>query len=229
MDRYGSTTARGGAGTAARGTGASFLTRLAVGLLTATATVALLLVAPPTPAAAHNRLIDSDPPAGATLAEPPQRVELTFAERLNPSYTTVAVTDAAGQPVETSGPDVDGTRCVVTFPQPLPAGTYTVAYRVVSRDGHPVQDSFQFTVAAGPDASPSAPTSPSPSAQPPAAKETDPPATTAVDPVAGDAAEDGSGGVPVLPVVAGVALLAAAGGGLLWWRRRAGPHGEAGA
>src|SRR5690606_40070867 len=92
MDRYGSTTARGGAGTAARGTGASFLTRLAVGLLTATATVALLLVAPPTPAAAHNRLIDSDPPAGATLAEPPQRVELTFAERLNPSYTTVAVT-----------------------------------------------------------------------------------------------------------------------------------------
>ncbi|HLV57755.1 MAG TPA: copper resistance CopC family protein [Natronosporangium sp.] len=233
MNRYRSTTARRGAGTAAHGTGASLLTRLAAGLLAATATGALLLLVPPAaPAAAHNRLVDSDPAAGATLAEPPQRVELVFAERLNPSYTTVAVTDAAGQSVETTGPDVDGTRCVVTFPQPLPAGTYTVAFRVVSRDGHPVQDSFQFTVESGPDASPSAaapsPAQPSPSAPPPAAGETDPPATTPVDPAASDAAEDGSGGTPVLLVVAGVALLVAAAGGLLWWRRRAGPHGEAG-
>src|SRR5690606_24445339 len=52
MNRYGSTPARGGAGTAAHGIGAGLLTRLAVGLLAATATGALLLLVPPAAPAA---------------------------------------------------------------------------------------------------------------------------------------------------------------------------------
>ena len=41
---------------------------------------------------------------------------------------------------------IDGGTVTVSLPSPLPDGTYTVAYRVVSADGHPVQGAYQFTV-----------------------------------------------------------------------------------
>src|SRR5690606_7082088 len=106
---------------------------------------ALVALTPARPAWAHAQLIGSDPADGAVLATPPARVTLEFNESLNPTYTTIVVTDAGAEPVPSSEPEVSGPRGSVTFTQPLADGTYTVAYRVVSRDGHPVQGAFMFT------------------------------------------------------------------------------------
>ncbi|MDO3686744.1 copper resistance CopC family protein [Micromonospora sp. C28ISP2-4] len=127
--------------------------------LLAAALTALLLV-PATPAAAHNSLQEATPSRDARLTTAPTQVTLRFLQRLNPSFTTITVSDAGQRTVPTSAPAVDDATGTVTIDEPLANGTYTVAYRVVSRDGHPVQGSYRFTVADPAAPAPSAPASP---------------------------------------------------------------------
>ncbi|MEU2703901.1 MULTISPECIES: copper resistance CopC family protein [Micromonospora] len=129
--------------------------------LLAAALTALLLV-PATPAAAHNSLQEATPARDARLTAAPTQVTLRFLQGLNPSFTTITVSDAAQRTVPTSAPAVDGATGTVTIDEPLGNGTYTVAYRVVSRDGHPVQGSYRFTVADPAAPAPSAPASAAP-------------------------------------------------------------------
>ncbi|MEU9512353.1 copper resistance protein CopC [Micromonospora sp. NPDC048169] len=132
-------------------------TRSVTALLAATLT-ALLLV-PATPAAAHNSLQEATPARDARLTSAPTQVTLRFMQRLNPAFTTITLSDAGRRAVPTGAPAVDGVTGTVTIDEPLVNGTYTVAYRVVSRDGHPVQGSYRFTVADPAAPEPSAPAS----------------------------------------------------------------------
>lgn len=115
-------------------------------VLTVLAVVAALLI-PGTPALAHNRLVEATPAGDSTVATAPPSVTLVFAERLNPEFTTVAVSDAARRRIPTGAPVVDGVTGTVPISSALGNGRYTVAYRVVSVDGHTVQGSYTFTVA----------------------------------------------------------------------------------
>ena len=115
-------------------------------ILAALAVTAAVLL-PAAPAQAHAQLVGSDPARDATLTGAPAAVTLTFSERLNPDFTTVVISDAAKQRVATSAPAIDGSASTVTFTGTVGNGTYLVAYRVVSVDGHTVQGSYGFTVA----------------------------------------------------------------------------------
>jgi methionine-rich copper-binding protein CopC len=112
----------------------------------ALAAVAAVLL-PGTPASAHNALVSSTPAGDAMLAAAPAAVSLVFTETLNPDFTTVAVSDAARTRVATGPPVIDGATGIVPVTQALSNGAYTVAYRVVSVDGHAVQGSYRFTLA----------------------------------------------------------------------------------
>ncbi|MEV6375145.1 copper resistance CopC family protein [Micromonospora musae] len=105
-----------------------------------------VLVAPASPAAAHNTLRASEPAAAARLTAPPTRISLTFLQKLDPAFTTIVLSDAEQRRVPTGAPVVTDATGTVTIDQPLANGAYTVAYRVVSADGHPVQGSYAFTV-----------------------------------------------------------------------------------
>jgi methionine-rich copper-binding protein CopC len=167
------------------------------------------------PAWAHNELREVVPAKDATVAAAPAEVVLEFAERLNPRYTTVAVTGPDGGSVADGKPRVDGMRAV----QPLRAGadgTYTVVFRVVSLDGHPVQGRTRFTVRVPASAAPSASVEPSPTyaSTPPSPAAAPPPAQT---PVSAERRWPAGGWLVTI-----VLLLAAAGGGLIFLRRRRG-------
>ncbi|RKR88134.1 hypothetical protein BDK92_2441 [Micromonospora pisi] len=181
------------------------------------------LLAAPAPAWAHNELRASNPAKNARLATAPVEVTLDFAERLDPRFTTVAVTDPAGKAVTSGKPKVDGVRAVQPLNQPLDPGTYTVAYRVVSVDGHPVRGSHTFTVTTPPTtAPPTAPAGlPAQPASPPTATTTGAPATTAAEPGAlvGDE-QDGGGNNLAGLLLGGIALLAIGTGILLVRQRR---------
>jgi copper transport protein len=118
------------------------LRALAVGWLAA---LALVLGAPP--AAAHASLISSDPAEGEVLAEAPDDVVFTFDERVSLIDGSIQVFDAAGEAVESSAAGEDE---VVTadLPDELSNGTYVVAWRVVSADGHPISGSLTFSIGA---------------------------------------------------------------------------------
>ncbi|WDQ01829.1 copper resistance protein CopC [Micromonospora chalcea] len=196
-------------------------TRTVSALLAALFTAALLLV-PATPAAAHNSLQEATPARDARLTTAPTQVTLRFLQRLNPAFTTITLRDATDRQVPASAPAVDGATGTVTIEEPLANGTYTVAYRVVSRDGHPVQGSYRFTVAdpAAPPAAAPSPATPSPAAS------ADVSAGAAAGADASPASADAStgaddGGLPVGILVGGaVAAVAAAGVTALLLRRR---------
>ncbi len=162
------------------------------------------MLAPATPALAHNQLVSAKPARDATLRQAPAAVTLAFLQKLDPEFTTVAVSDAGKQPVPASEPEVKAKTAKVTLDQPLVNGKYTVAYRVVSVDGHTVQGSYTFTVAdPSASASPSAAPSPAaPVASPSAA------ATPGTVPVAAETDSGGPAGL-LAGIGAAVVVLAA--------------------
>ncbi|MCZ7428921.1 copper resistance protein CopC [Micromonospora sp. WMMA1949] len=189
-------------------------TRSVTALLAAVLTTMLLV--PATPAAAHNSLQEATPARDARLTSAPTQVTLRFMQGLNPSFTTITVSDAGQRKVPTSAPAVNGATGTVTIDEPLGNGTYTVAYRVVSRDGHPVQGSYRFTVADPAAPGPSAPVSPAPASTGADNASGSPANTGEPDASGARSGDDGpqvallaGGAVAGLVVVAGVVLLVA--------------------
>src|SRR5688572_18185337 len=104
------------------------------------------------PAHAHTELRSTDPASGATLQSPPSRVLLGFSEPVEVSFGSIRLVDAAGGDIET-GParhPEEGSRFVAVDLPDIDAGTYVVAWRVLSADAHPIQGAFTFTVATPP-------------------------------------------------------------------------------
>jgi methionine-rich copper-binding protein CopC len=96
--------------------------------------------------ARHNELLGTDPPYGARLSAGPARVTLTFDLPAQRGFSTLIVTGPDHNQWQAGPATEDGT--MVSAPvRPLgPAGEYTVAWRIVSADGHPVRGTFPFTL-----------------------------------------------------------------------------------
>ncbi|XVV13344.1 copper resistance CopC family protein [Actinoplanes sp. CA-131856] len=176
--------------------------RLALALVAA---VAVLL--PGAPAWAHNSLAEATPAKNATVKKAPESVKLRFLQKLNPTATTITITGAT--PVTASAPKIEGATGTITF-APLPNGEYTVAYDVVSKDGHPVKGSYKFTVTAPVTSSPAAAPSPTPTTEAPTTEA--PPAALVSD----DESSSNTGWV--IAMVAGALIVV--GGVVLVLRRR---------
>lgn len=125
---------------------------------------AVACVLPAGVAAAHDQLIDSAPASGERLDAAPTEVRLTFSGDLMELGSTVVVADAAGQDWAGSTPVLDGPALTVPLAPDLPDGAYTVRWRVVSADGHPISGSVPFQVGDAP--SPDATVSPDAAASP---------------------------------------------------------------
>ena len=114
------------------------------------AVLALLLLLPAI-GWTHAYLVRSVPAARTTVARAPERVQLWFNERLEPAYSRLSVWSRDGKRVDAADVAVaveEPTRLSVAVPA-LPAGAYTVKYRVLSVDGHVVEGEFVFTVKGG--------------------------------------------------------------------------------
>ena len=101
---------------------------------------------------AHARLVKSDPSARATIARAPEAVRLWFNERLEPAYSSASVWSEAGAELSREPATVDTAdpKLLKLKLPPLAPDRYQVRYRVLSVDGHVVEDSFFFTLKANP-------------------------------------------------------------------------------
>jgi methionine-rich copper-binding protein CopC len=100
-------------------------------------------------ASAHAELVSSDPKDGSTVTTRPAVVTLTFEEDVDPKTARSRV-EAEDDGLSYSAdpkPRVQGAEVVVPLGQFTTAGTYTVTYRVVSEDSHPVEGSITFRAA----------------------------------------------------------------------------------
>ena len=165
-------------------------------------------------ASAHATLRSMTPAAGSTVSNAPTQVVLTFDEPVSTSFATVTVTDAKGASV-TSGKTVVSGATVTQKLEPVGSGHYTVAFRVVSDDGHPISQKASFTVAlpAATTSAPASTPSSAPSSSPATASPT--PSSAASATVAGS--DDGPSNGLVWAL--GVVVLAAVAGGAFAWQR----------
>jgi methionine-rich copper-binding protein CopC len=122
--------------------------RLSARLRRAALILATLAAGLPVLAHAHASLVKSAPAQRSTLYRAPASIQLWFNERLEAKYSSLSLADAEGKPVETGpvgvGPE-DPRRLSATV-KDLAPGRYTVKYRVLSTDGHIVENQFSFTV-----------------------------------------------------------------------------------
>jgi hypothetical protein len=94
---------------------------------------------------AHSIFLRASPGVGSTVHAAPREVAIWFTQQLEPSFSTVAVTNAAGERVDTGDVRVSGNVLRVSL-RPIGAGTYWVRWRVLSVDTHTTQGAFHFHV-----------------------------------------------------------------------------------
>lgn len=99
-------------------------------------------------ASAHAELLGTTPSNGEHLATSPTEIVLRFSENVAPVRDGFAVLDARGRKaVDAQGELVDGDATRVRLPvRGLDNGVYSVTWRVVSADSHPVHGAFVFSV-----------------------------------------------------------------------------------
>ncbi|MDI9894270.1 copper resistance protein CopC [Rhodococcus sp. IEGM 1381] len=109
------------------------------------------------PASAHAALQSSNPAENAVLDAAPDEVTLTFNQNVQQNFATVTVVGSDQSQWAASEPVVDGSTVTVDLDGLGAAGEYTIGYRVVSADGHPITGSIPFQLT---QASPAATTPP---------------------------------------------------------------------
>jgi copper transport protein len=114
-------------------------------LAVALAALALL----PATASAHALLNGTTPERGARLDAPPEQVTLRFSEPVEAEFGAVRVFDSSGQEVQTGRtfhPEDRSAEIAVRLRDGLGDDGYTVTYRVISADSHPISGGFVFVV-----------------------------------------------------------------------------------
>ncbi|WP_231640669.1 copper resistance CopC family protein [Nocardiopsis sp. NRRL B-16309] len=109
---------------------------------------AAAVVLAPAPAMAHDVLTGSSPEDGDTVDTVPEEVVLTFNNppMESPEASAIVVTGPDGEEYQDGALVFDGTDVSVPLLPIMDSGDYTLAFQVVSSDGHPIQDSLEFTV-----------------------------------------------------------------------------------
>lgn len=174
------------------------------------------------PAQAHDTLLESDPADGATLETSPEAITLTFSADILDVSPLVRITDENGEQLAEITPSIDGPVATATLEEPLPAGTSTVQWRVVSSDGHPIEGTFEVTVEqdAAAEETTEAPAEESSPAEESAPAETTAPAEEGEQATAEAAEEESGSSMTPLLIVLGVAVVGAVVAVLLIMRRR---------
>ncbi|MGH6814383.1 MAG: copper resistance CopC family protein [Hyphomicrobiaceae bacterium] len=94
---------------------------------------------------AHSIVDRASPSPGSTVRTPPREVSIRFTQKLEPAFSTMTVTNAAGERVDTGAASADGNTMRVSLQQ-IDSGTYRVTWRVLSVDTHTTQGAFNFHV-----------------------------------------------------------------------------------
>jgi methionine-rich copper-binding protein CopC len=96
-------------------------------------------------ASAHAMLDHAEPRVGNKVATAPREVTLWFTQKLESAFSTITVTNSAGERVDTGKTRVSGSQMSVSL-RPGGTGTYHVTWHVLSVDTHTTDGNFTFQV-----------------------------------------------------------------------------------
>lgn len=95
-------------------------------------------------AGAHAVLLSMSPEPEAVLGDSPPEVVLAFSEPVSATATAIRVFDPTGAEVSGVKPSVENSVLSAKLPTLKVTGSYTVAWKVVSDDGHVVSGAYLF-------------------------------------------------------------------------------------
>jgi copper resistance protein C len=102
---------------------------------------------------AHSDLVSASPAQNEIVTTWPEIVSLTFNENLleatGQQVNFLTVTNAAGKQIDNQDSTLSGNVVTVSLPTQMPSGSYFVNYRVVSADGHVIEDSYEIIFDSG--------------------------------------------------------------------------------
>ncbi len=131
-----------------------------LGLITVLSVLLAVALLGAGPASAHDAVESTSPAAGATVPTPPDAVTLTLSNHPLTLGTQLKVSDAAGTDWADGGVQIVDNVVSQKLRTGAPAGLFTVQWRVVSADGHPIEGTFSFTATAAGGGSAAAGTAP---------------------------------------------------------------------
>lgn len=122
-------------------------------------------------ALAHAKLVRSQPKGNGAVSTTPRVVELWFSEPLEPGLNTIEVTDSSGKRVDKNDVTLaaENKKALVTLGE-LSSGKYTVRWKALSADQHPMRGKFTFTVSESALATSTSPVTPAPAPTSPASE-----------------------------------------------------------
>lgn len=116
--------------------------------LAAFAAAGTIVAAAPVAASAHGKLESAAPATGSTVDAAPDTLRLTFNEDLEPTFSSVKVSDANGNAVSQEKAKIDASNPrVMTIAMPkLAPGAYTVQWVAMTADAHRTKGAYTFRV-----------------------------------------------------------------------------------
>lgn len=123
---------------------------MASGCLLTLSLAGLLVIGPASAAAAHVGLVSSYPAAGGTIPAAPTELSLTLSDvpQKIEGSVVIEVVGADGRNIATGQPQIVGASITQHLLEEPVVGAYTVRWRVVSGDGHSINDEYRYTVEA---------------------------------------------------------------------------------
>ncbi|WP_284975476.1 copper resistance protein CopC [Arthrobacter sp. efr-133-TYG-104] len=105
----------------------------------------VLAVGPAAPALAHDVLEATDPADGSVLTQVPSAVHLTFDHTPLALGSEILVKDQSGTNQSDGPVSIVDNHVTQNIKSGAPAGKFTVVWRIVSSDSHPIEGTFTFT------------------------------------------------------------------------------------
>lgn len=111
-----------------------------------------MLLVSATPVSAHAQLVSSNLKAKSIVYSLPNQVQLMFSDDLIElaEGNQIQVTDPKGKRIDTGDNTLLGNQLSTGLKKSVLLGRYTVTYRVLSEDGHPVSAKYFVTLAKKP-------------------------------------------------------------------------------
>lgn len=115
-------------------------------LLTAVGLTAVFVLSMQGSASAHAVVTDISPDPDSVVGTAPAEVRLTFNEPVSATDTGIRVFDPSGAELAGLRAHAKDTTVSVDLPTLAEEGSYTVAWKVISADGHAIDGAFLFSV-----------------------------------------------------------------------------------